>query len=144
MTGYLIGDDSTMQKPEGKKMEGLGVHHSTTQDKHLPDQSLVESLCVLLGRRCFLAPQLYRQHVRKLQPTFREEIRPDWSCQLLYRICSNDNIFSGHLNHDSLVSFGEMQGLYLESGAVPIPQNTAYLKPLFFAERFSKVLSSNL
>ncbi len=30
VTGYLIGDDSTIEKRKGKKMEGLGVHHSTT------------------------------------------------------------------------------------------------------------------
>jgi hypothetical protein len=61
VTGYLIGDDSTMHKPKGKKMQGLGQHHSTTLDKRIPGQSLVESLYVLLGRRCPLAPQLYQQ-----------------------------------------------------------------------------------
>jgi hypothetical protein len=61
VTGYLIGDDSTMPKPKGKKMEGLGLHHSTTQDKRVLGHSLVQSLYVLLGRRCPLAPQLYRQ-----------------------------------------------------------------------------------
>jgi hypothetical protein len=61
VTGYLIGDDSTIEKRKGKKMEGLGVHHSTTQDKRVRGHSLVENLYVLLGRRCPLAPQLYRQ-----------------------------------------------------------------------------------
>jgi hypothetical protein len=61
VTGYLIGDDSTMHKRKGKKMAGLGMHHSTTEDKRVPGHSLVESLYVLLGRRCPLAPQLYRQ-----------------------------------------------------------------------------------
>lgn len=61
VTGYLIGDDSTIEKRKGKKMEGLGVHHSTTQDQRVRGHSLVESLYVLLGRRCPLAPQLYRQ-----------------------------------------------------------------------------------
>ena len=61
VTGYLIGDDSTIEKRKGKKMEGLGRHHSTTQDKRVTGHSLVESLYVLLGRRCPLAPQLYRQ-----------------------------------------------------------------------------------
>jgi hypothetical protein len=61
VTGYLIGDDSTMHKPKGKKMEGLGLHHWTTEDKRLPGQSMVQSLYVLLGCRCPLAPQLYRQ-----------------------------------------------------------------------------------
>ncbi len=61
VTGYLIGDDSTMHKPKGKKMEGLGQHHSTTEGKRIPGHSMVQSLYVLLGRRCPLAPQLYRQ-----------------------------------------------------------------------------------
>jgi hypothetical protein len=39
----------------------LGVHHSTTQEKRVKGHSLVESLYVVLGRRCPLAPQLYRQ-----------------------------------------------------------------------------------
>jgi DDE superfamily endonuclease len=61
VTGYLIGDDSTMHQPKGKKMEGLGQHHSTTVDGRLPGHSMVEGLYVLLGQRCPLVPQLYRQ-----------------------------------------------------------------------------------
>jgi hypothetical protein len=61
VTGYVIGDDSTMSKPKGKKMEGLGRHHSTTQEKRIVGHSLVMGLYLLLGRRCPLAPQLYRQ-----------------------------------------------------------------------------------
>jgi hypothetical protein len=61
VTGYLIGDDSTIEKRKAKKMEGLGLHHSTTQDKRVRGHSLVEGLYVLLGRRCPLAPQMYRQ-----------------------------------------------------------------------------------
>lgn len=61
VTGYLIGDDSTMHKHKAKKMEGLGLHHSTTADKRLRGHSMVERLDVLLGRRCPLAPQMYRQ-----------------------------------------------------------------------------------
>jgi hypothetical protein len=61
VTGYVIGDDSTMSKPKGKKMEGLGRHHSTTEDKRIVGHSLVEGLYVLLDRSCPLAPQLYRQ-----------------------------------------------------------------------------------
>ena len=61
VTGYLIGDDSTMHKRKAKKMEGLGMHHSTTEDKRVRGHSLVESLYVVMGRRCPLAPQLYRQ-----------------------------------------------------------------------------------
>lgn len=61
VTGYLIGDDSTMSKPKGRKMEGLGKHHSTTHEQRIVGHSLVQSLYVLLSRRCPLAPQLYRQ-----------------------------------------------------------------------------------
>jgi DDE superfamily endonuclease len=63
VTGDVIGDDSTMAKPKGQKMEGLGKHHSTTQDKRIVGHSLVQGLYVLLERSCPLAPQLYRQQV---------------------------------------------------------------------------------
>ena len=61
VTGYVIGDDSTMSKPKGKKMEGLGRHHSTTKEQRIVGHSLLMGLYLLLGRRCPLAPQLYRQ-----------------------------------------------------------------------------------
>ncbi len=61
VTGYLIGDDSTMAKPKGKKMQGIGRHYSTTAGTHVRGHSLVQGLYVLLGRRCPLAPQLYQQ-----------------------------------------------------------------------------------
>jgi len=61
VTGYLIGDDSTMHKRKAKKMGGLGVHHSTTEGKRVPGHSLVMGLYVLLGRRCPLQPMMYRQ-----------------------------------------------------------------------------------
>jgi hypothetical protein len=61
VTGYVIGDDSTMSKPKGRKMQGLGKHHSTTYDQRIVGHSLVQGLYVLLDRTCPLAPQLYRQ-----------------------------------------------------------------------------------
>jgi len=61
VTGYVIGDDSTMGKPKGRKMEGLGKHHSSTYDQRIVGHSLVQGLYVLLDRKCPLAPQLYRQ-----------------------------------------------------------------------------------
>jgi hypothetical protein len=61
VTGYLIGDDSTQHKPGGKKMAGMGYHHSTTHQKRVPGHSLVQGLYLLLGRRCPLLPRLYRQ-----------------------------------------------------------------------------------
>jgi hypothetical protein len=61
VTGYLIGDDSTMYKPKGRKMAGLGRHYSTTLGKPVVGHSLVQALYVVAGRRCPLAPRLYRQ-----------------------------------------------------------------------------------
>lgn len=61
VTGYLIGDDSTMHKPKGRKMQGLGHHHSTTYEQRVVGHSLVEGLYALLERSCPLPPQLYRQ-----------------------------------------------------------------------------------
>ena len=61
VTGYLIGDDSTMHKVRGKKMAGLGKHHSTTAGTRVVGHSLVQGLYVVQGRYCPLEPQLYRQ-----------------------------------------------------------------------------------
>ncbi len=61
VTGYLIGDDSTLAKPKGKKMEGVGHHYSSTADARVRGHSLVQGLYVLLGRRCPLTPRLYQQ-----------------------------------------------------------------------------------
>jgi SRSO17 transposase len=61
VTGYLIGDDSTLHKRRGKKMEALGKHYSTTERRVLTGHSLVQALYVVAGRRCPLEPQLYRQ-----------------------------------------------------------------------------------
>ena len=61
VTGYLIGDDSVMQKRRGKKMGGLGHHYSATAEKTVRGHCLVQGLYVLLGRQCLLEPKLYRQ-----------------------------------------------------------------------------------
>lgn len=61
VTGYLIGDDSTMEKVRGKKMAGLGKHHSTTAGTRVVGHSLVQGLYVVHGRHCPLEPLLYRQ-----------------------------------------------------------------------------------
>lgn len=61
VTGYLIGDDSTIAKVRGQKMGGLGKHHSSTLAKRVVGHSLVMGLYVLLGRSCPLEPQMYRQ-----------------------------------------------------------------------------------
>lgn len=60
VTGYLIGDDSVMQKVRGKKMGGLGHHYSSTAEQTVSGHCLVQALYVLLGRRCPLTPQMYR------------------------------------------------------------------------------------
>lgn len=61
VTGYLIGDDSTIAKKRGQKMAGLGRHYSSTEGKSITGHSLVQGLYLLLGRRCPLPPKLYRQ-----------------------------------------------------------------------------------
>jgi len=61
VTGYLIGDDSTMSKPRGRKMQGLGKHHSTAHNKRITGHSLVQCLYTVLDRSCPLEPFLYRQ-----------------------------------------------------------------------------------
>lgn len=61
VTGYLIGDDSTMYKPKGRKMQGIGKHHSTTYETQVTGHSLVQCLYTVLDRSCPLEPLLYRQ-----------------------------------------------------------------------------------
>jgi hypothetical protein len=61
VTGYLIGDDSTMLKPKGVKMQGIGKHHSTTYDTRVIGHSLVQCLYTVLDRFCPLEPLIYRQ-----------------------------------------------------------------------------------
>jgi len=61
VTGYLIGDDSTLAKPKGKRMEGVGLHHSTTAGTRVRGHSLVQGLYKVEGRSCPLLPLLYRQ-----------------------------------------------------------------------------------
>lgn len=63
VTGYLIGDDSTMDKPRGKKMGGIGAHYSSTHGKPITGHSLLQTLYVVLGNVCPLAPQMDRQKV---------------------------------------------------------------------------------
>jgi hypothetical protein len=49
VTGYVIGDDSTISKPKGRKMEGLGKHHSTTHDQRIVGHSLVQGRVRAVG-----------------------------------------------------------------------------------------------
>lgn len=61
VTGFLILDDSVCTKPKGRKMGGLGRHYSGTEKRVVRGHCLFTGLYVLLGRRCPLEPQLYRQ-----------------------------------------------------------------------------------
>jgi len=63
VTGYLIGDDSTIGKPKGVKMQGLGRHHDSKQNQRVKGHALVQCLYVLLGQHFPLQPRLYRQQV---------------------------------------------------------------------------------
>lgn len=61
VTGYLIFDDSVHHKPKGRKMGGLGQHYSHTEHCVVSGHCLFTGLYVLLGQRCPLEAQLYRQ-----------------------------------------------------------------------------------
>jgi hypothetical protein len=101
VTGYLIGDDSTMSKPKGRKMEGLGKHHSTTQDKRIVGHSLVQGLYVLLERRCPLGPQLYRQQA----VCEREEVAFHSKIALMERLIRSFEPVPGTVTHVLLDSW---------------------------------------
>jgi hypothetical protein len=61
VTGYLIFDDSVHTKPKGRSMGGLGKHYSNTDKQVVSGHCFMAGLYVLLGQRCPLKPQLYRQ-----------------------------------------------------------------------------------
>jgi hypothetical protein len=61
VTGYLILDDSVHAKPKGRKMGGLGRHFSNSERRVVNGHCLFTGLYVLLGQRCPLPAQLYRQ-----------------------------------------------------------------------------------
>ena len=61
VTGYLIFDDSVHTKPKGQAMAGLGKHYSNTEKRVVRGHCLFTGLYVLLGQRCPLPAQLYRQ-----------------------------------------------------------------------------------
>jgi hypothetical protein len=61
VTGYLAFDDSVHVKPKGRSMGGLGQHYSNTEKRVVPGHCLLTGLYILLGQRCPLQPQLYRQ-----------------------------------------------------------------------------------
>lgn len=67
VTGYVIGDDTTIGKPKGVKMQGLGRHHDSKLNQRVTGHSLVQGLYVLLGQHFPLQPRLYRQHVTCLK-----------------------------------------------------------------------------
>lgn len=63
VTGWLIFDDPVHCKPKGRKMGGLGQHYSNTEGRVVSGHCLFTGLYVLLGQRCPLPAQMYRQKV---------------------------------------------------------------------------------
>jgi len=61
VTGYLIFDDSVHVKTKGRSMGGLGKHYSNTEKRVVTGHCLFTGLYTLLGQRCPLPAQLYRQ-----------------------------------------------------------------------------------
>lgn len=61
VTGYLAFDDSIHVKPKGRSMGGLGRHYANTEKRVVRGHCLLTGLYMLLGQRCPLQPQLYRQ-----------------------------------------------------------------------------------
>jgi hypothetical protein len=61
VTGFLAFDDSIHVKPKGRSMGGLGKHYSNTERRVVRGHCLLTGLYILLGQRCPLQPQLYRQ-----------------------------------------------------------------------------------
>jgi len=108
VTGYLIGDDSTMQKEKGRKMEGIGKHHSTTHERRVRGHSLVQGLYVLLHRRCPLPPRLSRQQAvceRELVP-FQSKI------DLMIELIQQFEPVAGTLTHVLLDSWYSAKAIW--------------------------------
>ncbi len=61
VTGYLVLDDPVHAKPKGRKMGGLGRHYSSTEGKVVNGHCLLGGIYILLGQRCPLPVQMYRQ-----------------------------------------------------------------------------------
>ena len=108
VTGYLSGDDSTMHKPKGKKMQGLGKHHATTHEQRVVGQSLVAGLYVLLGRRCPLAPRLYRQQ----KVCEKEEMAFQSKIDVMERLIRTFEPVAGTVTHVLLDSWYSAKGLW--------------------------------
>jgi hypothetical protein len=101
VTGYLIGDDSTMLKARGVKMQGLGKHYSTSHGKSVTGHSLVQCLYTLLGRYCPLEPLLYQQE----KITEKEEIPFMSKIDIIIQQIQNFTPPSGTITHILLDSW---------------------------------------
>ncbi len=76
VTGFLIFAGSVHIKPKGRKMGGLGQHYSNTEKRVVPGHCLFTGLYVLLGQRCPLPAQWYRQKsvCQQEEVTFQSKI----------------------------------------------------------------------
>jgi hypothetical protein len=101
VTGYLIGDDSTMYKPRGVKMQGLGKHHDTKQEKRVSGHSLVQGLYRVLGQHFPLEPRLYRQQTT----CEREEVPFRSKIELMIELIEQFEPLDGTLTHVLLDSW---------------------------------------
>jgi hypothetical protein len=63
VTGYLIIDDSTHEKPYAEAMGGLGTHWSGVAKETVQGHSMLAALYVLRGHRVPVSVQMYRQKV---------------------------------------------------------------------------------
>jgi DDE superfamily endonuclease len=101
VTGYLIGDDSTMSKPKGVKMQGIGKHYSSTHDKTITGHSLVQCLYTVLNRSCPLEPLIYRQK----KTAEKEEVPFTSKIDLMIQQIQNFEPPSGTITHVLLDSW---------------------------------------
>ncbi|GHO64130.1 hypothetical protein KSC_030220 [Ktedonobacter sp. SOSP1-52] len=108
VTGYLIGDDSTMQKDKGRKMEGIGTHHSTTHERWVRGHSLVQGLYVLLQWRCPLPPRLYRQQA----VCEREQVPFQSKIDLMIELIQGFEPATGTLTHVLLDSWYSAKAIW--------------------------------
>lgn len=89
-------------------MEGIGKHHSTTHERRVRGHSLVQGLYMLAGRRCPLAPRLYRQqHVCE-----REQVPFQSKIDLMIELIQGFEPVAETLTHVLLDSWYSAKGIW--------------------------------